>query len=62
MSNGKQICKICTTNKVKVKIATRKTSTVFVDQVGKEWHGNICPTCNVDRSNFYMKKLRNKEI
>lgn len=54
-------CKICNELKPKIKIGQRKTSSIFVNEMGKEWFGKTCPQCNVIRSNNNMKRLRSKD-
>lgn len=61
LSTGKLICKVCSEKKVRVKIGKRKTGSIFVDQVAREWNGKVCPDCNKNRVKTSMQKLRSKE-
>ena len=55
-------CKTCGKRKVRVKIGTRKTGSIFTDAAGREWLGlKYCPECNVERAKRYMQKLRSKD-
>jgi hypothetical protein len=54
-------CKICGIEQTKEKVGTRRTGSIFVNELNLEWNGLTCPSCNVKRSNKNMKKLRSEK-
>lgn len=54
-------CKICKEMKLRIFVGKfDHKNKKWSDESGKLWSGKICPSCNVERSKFNMRKLRNK--
>lgn len=54
----KQVCKVCRLEKFKIKTGKRKTGSIFVDEVGREWFGRQCNDCGKKRIKVAMRQLR----
>jgi hypothetical protein len=62
IESNKRKCKIC--EKMVDRIMAGKfpsNNKKWVDKDGKQWMGNVCPSCNRDRASKTMIKLRNGE-
>lgn len=60
MEQGKRTCKICKEEKNRICIGKypNNKDKKWAGDNGKLWMGNICPECNLIRSNNIMKKAR----
>lgn len=63
MSNlevDKRQCKVCGEYKLRVRNGKypNKKDAIFTDMEGKQWSGNVCPQCHVNRTKTRQKNRR----
>lgn len=53
-------CNVCGLKRMKIRslALTKGGRSLFTDELGRYWNGNVCPSCNVQRISPYCKRYR----
>lgn len=53
-------CNVCGLKRMKIRslALTKAGRSLFTDELGRYWNGNVCPACNVQRISPYCKRYR----